>query len=150
MSCMWLMHTCVPTTPLFSHFAKYSRNNSTQNKWREPEKAERILPQEMPRGKIQADRHTNSAISSNTQWICGTHVATDTTQRDTCKTVEDHAAQPIFRPPGPTVSETPRSFLCCRFATLLAYFSKRSVQIVTSLIQTKNLNKNLEKGEIIS
>ena len=137
MSCMWLMHTCVPTTPLFSHFAKYSRNNSTQNKWRAPEKAERISPQEMPGGKIQADRHTNSAISSNTQWICGTHVATDTTQRDTCKTVEDHAAQPIFRPPGPTVSETPSFFSWCRFAIPIAHFSKRSVQMMPDLIKLK-------------
>jgi hypothetical protein len=64
--------------------------------------------------------------------------------------VEDYAARLKFRPPGPTVSETPRPFSCCRFATPLAYFSKRPVQIVPGLIQTKSLNKNLEKGEIIS
>ena len=42
-----------------------------------------------------------------------------------------------IRPPGLTVSEMPRSFSCCRFATPIAYFSKRSVQIVPGLIQTK-------------
>ena len=42
-----------------------------------------------------------------------------------------------IRPPGPTVSETPRSFSCCRFATPIAYFSKRSVQIMPGLMQTK-------------
>ena len=66
MSCMWLGHTCVPTTPLFSHSAKYLGNYSTHNEWRAPEKAERNSPQEKPGGQIQADRHTNSAISNNT------------------------------------------------------------------------------------
>ena len=64
---MWLVHTCVPTTPLFSHFTKYPGNNSTQNKWRAPEQAEHSSPQEKLPGQIQADQHTNSAISSNTQ-----------------------------------------------------------------------------------
>ena len=137
MSCMWLMHTCVPTTPLFSHFAKYSRNNSTQNKWRAPEKAERISPQEMPGGKIQADRHTNSAISSNTQWICDTHIATDITQWEARKSVEDQAARPILRLSGPTVCEMPRFFSWCRFAIPIVHFSKRSVQMMTDLIKLK-------------
>ena len=41
-----------------------------------------------------------------------------------------------IRPPSPTVSETPKSFSCYRFATPIAYFSKRLVQIVPGLIQT--------------
>ena len=150
MSCMWLVHTCVPTTPLFSHFAKYSRNNSTQNKWRAPEKSERIPPQEMPGGQIQADQDTNSAISSNTQWICDTHITTDTTQWDTCKSVEDQAARPTFRPPGPTVCKIPRFFSWCRFAISMPHFSESSVQMMPELIQQKFRIRNLEKDEILS
>ena len=142
-------HLCANHTPVLTFF-KYPGNDSTWNKWRAPEKSERIPPQEMPGGQIQADQDTNSAISSNTQWICDTHITTDTTQWDTCKSVEDHAARPIFRPPGPTVSETPRFFSWCRFAIPIAHFSKRSVQMMPILIQTKILNTNLEKDEILS
>ena len=39
-----------------------------------------------------------------------------------------------IRPPGPTISEMPRFFSCCRFATPIAHFSKRSFQIVPGLI----------------
>ena len=42
MSCLWLGHTCVPTTPLFSHSAKYPWIYSTHNEWRAPEKVEGI------------------------------------------------------------------------------------------------------------
>ena len=55
-----------------------------------------------------------------------------------------------IRPPGPTISKTPRSFSCCWFAIPIAHFSKRSVQIMPGLMQTKILNMNLEKDEIIS
>ena len=97
-----------------------------------------------------ADRHTNSMICSNAQRICDTRSTTDTTQQAICKTVKDQDARPMFRPPGPTVSEMPRSLSCCRFAIPMAHFSKRSVQIMPGLIQTKILNMNLEKDEIIS
>ena len=89
MSCLWFVHTCVLTTPLFSHLMKYPENNSTQNEGRAPEKAERSSPQEMPGGLIRVGRHTNFTISSNTQWICDTHIAMDSTQRETCKSVEE-------------------------------------------------------------
>ena len=97
-------------------------------------KVESISLQEWPGGPICADRHINSAICYNTQRDCDTRSTTDTLQQAVCKAVEDKAAWRKFRPPGPTVSETPRSFLCCRFATPIAYFSKRSVQIVPSLL----------------
>ena len=150
MSRMWLGQTCVPTTPLFSHSAKYPGNYSTHNEWRAPDKVESNSSQKRPGGRLQADRHTDSAVSSNTQQICDTRSTTDTTQRAVCKTVEDQAARPMFRPPGPTISETPRSFSCCRFAIPMAHFSKRSAQIMHGLIQTKILNMNFEKDEIIS
>ena len=137
LSCIWLVHTCVPTTPLFSYSAKYSVIFSTHNQRRVPEKVESNSLQKRPGVQILANRHTNSVISSNAQRICDTRSTTDTTQQDVCKMVEDQAARPKFRPPGPTVSETPRSFSCCRFAIPIAYFSKRSVQIVPDLIQTK-------------
>ena len=133
MSCLWLEHTCVPTTPLFSHSAKYPWIYSTHNEWRAPEKVEGISLQKRPGGQICADRHTNSAICYNTQWNGDTRSTTDTLQQAVCKAVEDKAARHKFRPPGPTVSEPPRSFPCCRFATPIAYFSKRSVQIVPGL-----------------
>jgi len=97
MSCMWLVHTCVLTTPLFSHFTNYPGNNSTQNPWRAPEKVESSLPQEKPGGQIQAGQHANSATSSNTQWICNTCSTTDTTQWAICKTVDDQAARPHYQ-----------------------------------------------------
>ena len=52
LSCMWLVHTCVATTPLFSHSTKYPGNYSTHNEWRAPEKVESNLPQEKPGGQI--------------------------------------------------------------------------------------------------
>ena len=89
MSCMWLGHTCVPTTPLFSHSMKYLGNYSTCNEWRAPEKVESNSLQERPGGQICADRHTNSAICFKTQRNCDTCITTDTLQQAVCKTVED-------------------------------------------------------------
>ena len=130
MSCLWLGHTCVPTTPLFSHFTKYLGNNSTQNKWRAPEKAECSSPQEKSAGQIQADRHTNFAISSNTSGFV-MHAAQRTQRNGTL------ANQWKIRLPGPTISETPRSFSWCWFEIPIAHFSKRSVQMMPDLIKLK-------------
>ena len=62
-------------------------------------------------------------------------IVTHAAQRTHCN--RPFAKRWRIRPPGLTVSETLRSFSCYRFATPIAYFSKRSVQIGPGLIQTK-------------
>ena len=57
-----------------------------------------------PGGLLQAGRHINFAIFSDTQWKCDTRSTTDSLQWETCKLEEDQAARPTFRPPGPTGS----------------------------------------------
>ena len=52
LSYIWLVHTCVPTTHLFSYSAKYPVNYNTHDEWRAPEKVESNLPQEKPGGQI--------------------------------------------------------------------------------------------------
>ena len=89
MSCMWLGHTCVPTTPLFSHSAKYPWIYSTHNEWRALEKVEGISLQKRPGGPICVDRHINFAICCNTERNCDTRSTTDILQQAVCKTVED-------------------------------------------------------------
>ena len=97
LSCMWLGHTCVPTTPLFSYSVKYSVICSIHNQRRAPEKVESDLLQKRPGGQIQADRHTNSAIFSNTQRIFDTRSTMSTKQRAICRTMEDQAARPHYQ-----------------------------------------------------
>ena len=53
-------------------------------------------------------------------------IATHAAQRTHCNRL--FAKWWKIRPPGPTVSEMQRSLSCCRIATPIAYFSKRSVQ----------------------
>ena len=89
MSCMWLGHTCVPTTPLFSHSTKYPGIYNTHNQRRAPEKVEGNSLQKRPEGQICAEHHSNSAICGDTQRNCDTRSTTDTLQPAVCKTVED-------------------------------------------------------------
>ena len=117
-------HPCSHILRSTHEFAAYTMNGEHQKKlraicFRKDREAKFVLTS-IP--ILQSASKPNGIVTHAAQWI--------------------HCNRPFakwwrIRPPGPTVSKTPRSFSCCRFAIPIAYFSKISVQIVPSLIQTK-------------